>query len=103
MKTGEFEEEHNVTVGVEFIDYTLVLNGDDGVKLQVWDTAGQEQFRAITRSFYKDSDAVFIVFSMINKQSFDSLQNWVNDVDNNAKENVVKYLVGNFSDMEEER
>ena len=96
-------EDHNATVGVEFINYGLVLNDTDGVKLQVWDTAGQENFRAITRLFYKDSDAVFMIFSITSRKSFESLRKWLEDLNENTKTNLVKYLVGNFSDLAEHR
>ena len=90
-------------MGVEFINYGLVLNETDGVKLQVWDTAGQENFRAITRLFYKDSDAVFMTFSITSRKSFESLKNWLQDLNDNTRQNLVKYLVGNFSDLAEHR
>ena len=56
---GVFRGEHNVTIGVEFGNYGLVVRKQDGsenaIKLQIWDTAGQESFRSITRIFYKGS------------------------------------------------
>ena len=73
------------------------------VKLQIWDTAGQESFRSITRLFYKDSDAVFVCFDITSRKSFESLESWLIEVNNNTSHNLVRYLVGNFADLEDER
>ena len=103
LVTNTFKEEHTSTVGVEFVNYGLMIEESEGVKLQVWDTAGQENFRAITRLFYKDSDAIFLLFSIKDQISFDNLTNWKKDVDQNTKAGAIKYLVGNFSDMNNQR
>ena len=81
LVTNTFKQEHTTTVGVEFVNYGLMIEESEGVKLQVWDTAGQENFRAITRLFYKDSDAIFLLFSITDQTSFDNLTNWNKDVD----------------------
>ena len=72
-----FSKEEPTTVGVEFFDYWIKFKGGDGIKLAVWDTAGQENFRSITRLFYKDSDAVFLIFNITNRTSFDNLKAWL--------------------------
>jgi len=99
----QFEEEHNVTIGVEFGNFGMVMRELTHVKLQIWDTAGQESFRSITRLFYKDSDAVFICFDITNRKSFEDLQGWLNEVNNNTSVKLVRYLVGNFADLQDER
>ena len=81
----------------------MIMRSKTHVKLQIWDTAGQESFRSITRIFYKGSHAVFIVFDITNRKSFESVQEWQKEIENNADSDVIKYLVGNFADMEEER
>ena len=53
-----------MTIGVEFGNYAMILNRDVLIKLQIWDTAGQESFRSITRIFYKGSHAVMLVFDI---------------------------------------
>lgn len=50
-----FEEDHNVTIGVEFGNFNMLFKDKLNIKLQIWDTAGQESFRSITRTFYKGS------------------------------------------------
>lgn len=95
-----FRSEHNVTIGVEFGNFQMTLKEKTNVKLQIWDTAGQESFRSITRIFYKGSHAVVIVFDITNRKSFEDVKVWQQEIENNADENVIKYLVGNFADLE---
>lgn len=63
----EFRDEHNVTIGVEFGNYCMLVNNENMIKLQIWDTAGQESFRSITRIFYKGSHAVLVVFDITDR------------------------------------
>ena len=56
-----FKPEHNITIGVEFGNFVMKIN-NRLIKLQIWDTAGQESFRSITRIFYKESQAVILVY-----------------------------------------
>jgi small GTP-binding protein len=74
-----------VTIGVEFGNYAMVLNNEALIKLQIWDTAGQESFRSITRIFYKGSHAVMLVFDITTRESFNSIRNWQKEIENNAE------------------
>ena len=58
-----FKKEYSVTIGVEFGNFVMKID-EKLVKLQIWDTAGQESFRSITRIFYKGSHAVIIVYDI---------------------------------------
>ena len=99
-----FEEEHGVTIGVEFGNFGMIVREDTYVKLQIWDTAGQESFRSITRNFYNGSDGVFLVFDIINRQSFDDIKNsWLKEIREHTSPSIVIYLIGNFCDMEDSR
>jgi len=99
----EFRGEHNVTIGVEFGNYAMIINDEALIKLQIWDTAGQESFRSITRIFYKGSHAVMLVFDITCRSSFDNIRDWQKEIENNAEEGVLMYLVGNFADCEDNR
>lgn len=76
---------------------------DKIVKLQLWDTAGQERFRTITRSYYRNAHGVILVYDVTDQRSFESVRSWIHDVDRFAREDVPKLLVGNKTDLEEER
>ena len=105
LMTGEFREQHNITVGTDFGEFNLLLNYVNMIRVQIWDTAGQEQFRAITRGFYRDSHAVIIVYDIRNEQSFEHVRDWVREIRENTddSEKLIKYLVGNFADKNDER
>ena len=61
---NSFNDQHNVTIGVEFGNYVMRIDNKHIIQLQIWDTAGQESFRSITRIFYKGSHAVLLVYDI---------------------------------------
>ena len=72
-------EDHEVTVGVEF--GTLLLKIDDvRIKLQIWDTAGQENFQSITKIFYRGAHAVFLTYNITSMDSFQNMDTWYSEV-----------------------
>jgi len=98
---NRFKDQHNVTIGVEFGAKTLSIDGRL-VKLQIWDTAGQESFRSITRSFYRKADGVLLMYDVTNAQSFENCASWVREIQENVPEQGnVLYLVGNQVDAED--
>ena len=68
-----FKEEHNVTIGVEFGWFIVKIN-KSVVKLQIWDTAGQESFQSITRIFYRGANWVFLTYDITREESFDNIK-----------------------------
>jgi GTPase SAR1 family protein len=62
--TNKFITDHHVTIGVEFGSKSLDLENEGPVKLQIWDTAGQEKFRSLVRSFYRGAHGIFLVYSV---------------------------------------
>ena len=98
---GDFKEDHNVTIGVEYGAKVLSVSGKN-IKLQIWDTAGQESFRAITRTFYRNANGVILMYDLTRAESFDSLMDWLKEVKQNSDPDVAIYLVGNMSDLADE-
>ena len=73
------------------------------IKLQIWDTAGQEQFRSITKLFYKNSQAAIIVYDVTKRASFESVPSWLNEIEENRdQDDMLVYLVGNRVDLGED-
>jgi Ras-related protein Rab-1A len=68
-----------------------------------WDTAGQERFRTITSSYYRGAHGIIIVYDITDRESFDNVKQWLNEIDRYACENVNKLLVGNKCDMDSKR
>jgi len=101
--TNEFKRDYNVTIGVEFGSKYIQLDADTRIKLQVWDTAGQESFRAIVRSFYRSAAAIFLVYDVNCRQSFQNLESWLNDIRINCDPNATLILMGNKADIDDHR
>ncbi|CAK90429.1 unnamed protein product (macronuclear) [Paramecium tetraurelia] len=99
---GKFKEEHDATIGVEFGSQGF-KHKNKQFKIQIWDTAGQESFRSITRSYYKGSIGVLLVFDITNRQSFHNIVRWYNEILDCAHESVDIVIVGNKIDLESER
>ena len=95
-----FNDMHNVTIGVEFGNYVMRIDDQYVIQLQIWDTAGQESFRSITRIFYKGSHAVILVYDITSYESYEAVREWKREIENNADRDVLVYLVGNRVDLE---
>lgn len=98
----EFKQEHQVTIGVEFGSFNLTVEGKV-VKIQIWDTAGQESFKSVTRIFYRGAHCVFLTYDITRDETFVSLVEWLKEIKQHAAEDVCIYLVGNKAEMEAER
>ncbi|KAK0417435.1 hypothetical protein QR680_013008 [Steinernema hermaphroditum] len=99
---GIFPPGQSATIGVDFMIKTLKVL-DDKIKLQIWDTAGQERFRSITQSYYRSAHAIVLVFDVSCQPSFDSLPDWLSEIEQYANRRVLKILVGNKVDKDDER
>ncbi|XP_077254246.1 ras-related protein RIC1-like [Tasmannia lanceolata] len=93
-----YVESYISTIGVDFKIRTVEQDGKT-MKLQIWDTAGQERFRTITSSYYRGAHGIIIVYDVTDQESFNNVKQWLNEIDRYASENVNKLLVGNKSDM----
>jgi len=96
---NSYSESFIATIGVDFKIKTIEVE-NKVVKLQIWDTAGQEKFRTITSSYYRGAHGIIIVYDVTNRESFDNVKNWINEIARYASENVNRLLVGNKSDLE---
>ena len=90
------------TIGVDFKIKTIEVEKKN-VKLQIWDTAGEERFRTIISSYYKGAHGILLMFDVTDYDSFESLENWLIEIEKNANKNVIKLLIGNKIDLEENR
>ena len=99
---GQFREEYQLTIGVEFGSNNVAID-DKIYRIQIWDTAGQENFRSITRAYYKNSACALIVYDISRKESFENISSWIEDCKNSSPKSVFMVLVGNKCDLEENR
>ncbi|CAJ2660828.1 unnamed protein product [Trifolium pratense] len=89
------------TIGIDFKVRTIELDGKQ-IKLQIWDTAGQEKFRTITTAYYRGAMGVLLVYDVTDESSFNNISNWISSIEQNSSDTIVnKILVGNKADMDE--
>ncbi|KAK3093654.1 hypothetical protein FSP39_018529 [Pinctada imbricata] len=97
-----FTEAFIATIGVDFKIRTVDIDGKS-VRLQIWDTAGQDRFKCITTSYYRNANGIMIVYDVTDKESYQNIKKWVKDVDDYSNERVYKVLIGNKADLENKR
>ena len=86
----------------QFLTKTIELNELQTVKFDIWDTAGQEKFRALAKIFYKDARVIILVYDITNKVSFENLQQyWFKEIEENSISDAIIVIVGNKSDLYE--
>ena len=99
---NNFEEFYTATVGFEFLTFNMRIN-NNVLKLQIWDTCGQEVYKSLISNFYRNSSLALILYAINNSDSFRHAETWLNDLKSQANPNVRVFLVGNKSDLEDER
>ena len=97
-----YNENFVITIGAEFGAKTINIDGQE-IRIQIWDTAGMENFKSITRSYYKNSICALIVYDISNKDSFKNVLNWIEDCKVFSPKNILLVLIGNKCDLEEKR
>ena len=97
-----FQEAHLSTIGLDYRLKTMTLQNGKNIKLQIWDTAGQDRFRAITKNYYKGANGIILIYDITNLQSYENVKNWIAQIREQANPNVVIYLAGNKIDVVEE-
>ena len=99
---NRFSEEFHSTIGVEFGAKNLEID-DKIYRIQIWDTAGQETFRSITRAYYKNSVCACVVYDISNRSTFENIKSWVEDCKRLSPKTVLLILIGNKIDLENKR
>ena len=99
---GSFSNQIKCTINVEFHAKNLKIDKNLYARLTIYDTAGQEKYRALTKNYYRNANGVILVFDLTNENSFTKLNSWIKDINDNAG-NVEIILVGNKSDLEDRK
>ena len=99
---SRFRNDHDLTIGVEF-GAKIVNIENNNIHLQIWDTAGQESFRSITRGYYRGAAAALLTFDITRRETFISLSKWLEETKNNGNPNMIIALVANKVDLDSQR
>ncbi|XP_059172297.1 ras-related protein Rab-23-like isoform X2 [Physella acuta] len=94
---GIFTRDYKKTIGVDFLERQIEVDGED-VRLMLWDTAGQEEFDAITKAYYRGAQACVLAFSTVDRESFEAIESWKKKVENEVGE-IAMVIVQNKIDL----
>lgn len=93
-----FQEVHMSTVGLDYRLKEMVMEDQKSVTVQIWDTAGQDRFRAITKNYYKGADGIALIYDVTNRSSFQNITTWISQIKDCASSYVKIIIVGNKID-----
>ena len=97
-----FEDFYSPTVGFEFLTFNVKVE-DQNIKLQIWDTCGQEVYRSLISSFYRSASLAIIVYSIDSEESYKNIEKWLNDIKSQSNPDCKIFLIGNKADLEDKR
>ena len=97
-----FQDDQQSTIGGTFTTKTIKCSNGKTLKLEIWDTAGQERYRSVTKMFYKDANAVVLVYDITSKYSYEELQSyWIEQVKESCPKNIILAIIANKADLVE--
>lgn len=97
-----FQPVHDLTIGVEFGARMITIDNKQ-IKLQIWDTAGQESFRSITRTYYRGAAGALLVYDITRRETFHHLTSWLEDARRHSNQTMTIMLIGNKGDLDSRR
>ena len=100
---NSFQDEYLSTIGMDYKIKNYQAEDGSTIKLYIWDTAGQDRFRSITRNYYKGADGIILIYDITKQETFENVRNWINNIKDEAPDRVVLILVGNKVDDERNR
>ena len=98
-----YSENHISTIGVDYKTKIIERENLESIKLQIWDTAGQDKFRSITKNYFRGSNGIMLIFDITNLSSFKNIKKWIKQIREVLLDKVCITLIGNKSDLEENR
>ncbi|CEP11654.1 hypothetical protein [Parasitella parasitica] len=100
--SDEFLEDSRSTIGVEFATKSIKID-KCFIKAQIWDTSGQERYKAITSAFYRGAVGALLVYDITRKSSFDHVNHWLKELQDHTEQNIPLVLIGNKVDLANKR
>ena len=97
-----FDSIYSPTIGFEFMTFFVKIE-DVNIKLQVWDTCGQEVYRSLINSFYHNSSLALLVYAINEENTFNNMESWVNEIRTQGNPDINIFIIGNKVDLENQR
>ena len=98
-----FIDNYITTIGLDYKLKTVKLDTGKTIKVQLWDTAGQDKYRTIAKNYYKGSHGILLLYDITKQSSFDNIREWVRDIKEEVSEKAIIFLIGNKIDIEDQR
>ena len=99
---NKFDAGYSATLGFEYFSYFIKID-EKIIKLQIWDTCGQEIYQSLITNFYRNSSLAIMVYAINNRTSFEHIDNWLKEIKRNSNPDAKIFLIGNKNDLDEER
>ena len=96
---NKFDGNYQATIGFEFLLMHFNVN-DLKLKLQIWDTCGQEMYRSLVQGFYRNTSLALVVYDINQKKTYESLDIWLKDIRQHTEQELPIFIAGNKSDLE---
>lgn len=100
---GQFDPTSKVTVGAAFMSHSVHLPDGTTIKFEIWDTAGQERYASLAPLYYRGASAAAVVYDITDRDTLVKAKHWISELQKNASGNLVVVLVGNKTDLAEDR
>ena len=101
--SNDFAHQSKTTIGVEFSSKMITTEDDLTIKAQIWDTAGEEKFKAVSKVYYRNAVGALLIYDITSRPSFENVEGWLEKLRENAASDLVVLLVGNKTDLEDQR
>ena len=98
-----FIENYITTIGLDYKLKYVQLESGETIKVQLWDTAGQDRYRTIAKNYYKGSHGILLLYDVTKLNSFENIRDWIRDIKEEVYEKTIIFLIGNKIDKNEER
>ena len=98
-----FVENYITTIGLDYKLKYVQLESGETIKVQLWDTAGQDRYRTIAKNYYKGSHGILLLYDITKISSFDNIREWIKNIREEVYENAIIFLIGNKIDKAEDR
>ena len=98
-----FVENYIATIGLDYKLKNIKLDSGKTIKVQLWDTAGQEKYRTIAKNYFKGSHGILLLYDVTKVNSFENVREWIRDIKEEVSEKAILFLIGNKIDMEDKR
>ena len=102
VTTGEFKEKISPTIGFEYFPF-IVRYQNKVLKLEIWDTCGQEAYRSLIKTFFNNSSLAIIVYAVDDRKSFSSIEEWIRQCKSLCTPDTKFFLIGNKNDVDEDQ